>query len=243
MKTCNKLLLNWKGPQTGNNYAVGVLQKVKDKYIFFYNIAVLLEAEREGFVPFIGLSRTDQTYESSKLFSVFERRLPGVERNSFKRFLNDHNLSDADDGHWHYLCMTQGRLATDTLAFLAPVVFEHNSLYLTCDVAGWTHTRKQNRSLTPNAELIVLTDEENEHDKYAVQLLDPSNNQTRVGYIPRPFNQLFYRLLKKNVEVKSSVVRIDPKEGRPAVIVIIMNMDKQLLENETDLQYLIDYRS
>lgn len=241
--TYRKLLLNWKGPKTGNNYPVGILQKDPSNYTFFYNKEVLIEAEKEGFVPFIGLSNVNTVYESQKMFPVFERRLPGSGRNAFKKFLRDNDLERSDDVNWDYFCITKGKLATDSLTFLVPVLYENEMLFLGCEIAGWSHTKKDNRDFgeLSDHDLDVKIDENNKNDNYAVELLDPHNNNSRVGYIPRPFNQLFYRLLVRNVNVTARVYAITNEDRRPNVLIFTLKIPRETVENEKDLQYLIDY--
>ncbi|MED1784253.1 HIRAN domain-containing protein [Brevibacillus fortis] len=239
--TFNKLLLNWKGPSTGRNYPVGVLQKKDGFYNFSYNKAVLLEAEKEGFTPLIGLD-LDSTYESKKLFSVFERRLPNPSRNVFKRFYDNYKLEKSDDMFWDYLWITGGKLATDSLSFVTPIVYQNGYLRFSCEVAGWSHTKVFNRELEEKVSLKVEIDTENKNDSFAVELIDEENNNCRVGYIPRPFNLLFYRLLQKNIKVLSEVYYVNQDDKRPRVLVFTMTLSKHLVENESDLQYLIEYQ-
>jgi hypothetical protein len=241
----SKLLLNWKSPISGRNFPVGVLQKKLDNglYVFSYNISVVEEAKREGFIPFIGISDIESVYESKKLFSVFERRLPNTKRNDFQKFLSDNDLQSSNDVYWDYLCLTKGKLATDSLTFMEPIVYEKKYILFSCEVAGWSYTKSKNRVFqeTGNIEFIVRIDDVNPEDSSAVEFIDQENHHERVGYIPRPFNLLFYRLLKQKIGVYSKVYHLGKEDNRPHVLIFTENIERKIIERETDLQYLIEY--
>ncbi|MFH5182879.1 HIRAN domain-containing protein [Paenibacillus sp. TAB 01] len=236
----NKLLINWKSQETKKNYLVGVLEKKDSKYKFFYISNILIEAGKEGFTPFVGLSETEKIYESEKLFPVFERRLPNKNRSDFKKFLQDNNLDLSDDVYWDYFVITHGRLATDSLSFSNPVVIENERMFFSFDVAGWSIYKIANAQISRLTELTLHIEEDNEHDPFAVKILD-SKKMNLIGYIPRPFNVLFYRLLKNNLLISAQIYHIDPENYRPSVIITALGKSVEFIREENDLQYLIDY--
>lgn len=237
-----KLLVSWKGPISKNNYLVGVLNKWEKTYTFYYNLAEVNQARNEGFKPFIGLSDIDKEYNSEKLFPVFERRLPHQSRAVFKKFIEKNKLDTSDDINWIYLSIIGGRLATDSLSFLSPIIVNKGKLYFTFDVAGWSYTKDNNRPLQVDDELAMQIDEKNPKDKYAVELIDPQNNNQRVGYIPRPFNKFFHRVIGDNYLLNSVIVGIMGDDARPAVFASSINSNFDL-NNYKEFLYLIDTRS
>jgi len=88
---------------------------------------------------------------------------------------------------------------------------------------------------------ILLQQRGCERSRKAVEMVDSENNNTRVGNIPRPFHLLFYRLLKKNIGVNATVYHLAKEDNRPHVIVFTKAIEKSIIENEADLQYLIEY--
>lgn len=240
--TYTKLLVSWKGPKTKYNYLVGVLEKLGKGYKFNYNANEVIKAKEEGFMPFIGLSDTHKEYRSEKLFPVFERRLPHKTRAVFKKFIEERNLDTSDDVNWNYLSIIGGRLATDSLSFQTPITFFNGAVSYTFEVAGWSYTKGNNRSLHMHDQLLLQIDENNPKDKYAVELIDPEHSQQRVGYIPRPFNQLFYKLIANQTSLNAAIVGIVGEDARP-VVFIASNGSQIDLTNYKELLYLIDKRS
>ncbi|MGG4409241.1 HIRAN domain-containing protein [Niallia taxi] len=236
-----KLLVSWKGPKTKKNYFVGLLSKDHTpngvKYKFIYIHKVVLQASEEGFEPFVGLSYLDKEYSSDKLFSVFERRLPNQSRNIFKKFIEDYQLQTSNAVTWEYLKITKGRTATDNLSFLEPVYIKKNKLIYSGEIAGWSFTKNNNQKLEINNQLILRIDEKNQKDDMAVEIIDPKNNNERVGFIQKPFNQLFFSLLKRGYSLNGFIVSIDSDDNRPTI-----NVEKRVSIQDIDtneLKYLI----
>ncbi|MFB5761163.1 HIRAN domain-containing protein [Paenibacillus medicaginis] len=241
MSFYKKLLLNWKEPSPERkNYLVGIIEKKPNEYVFRYIKPMLDQAKEKGFTPIIGLSEEDKVYRSEKLFSIFERRLPGSNRTVFKKLLKEYGLSNEEDAEWDYLSISKGKLATDGLSFLAPAVYENGALFLNIEVAGWSHTKAANKSIEKDIEVQVHIEIDNKHDSSAVIINDLRSNEM-LGYIPRPYNELFYRLLKKGHEVVGKIYSLNKQDGRPSIVLGLM-IEKELLEQETDLQYLIEYQ-
>lgn len=218
MNSVRKLLVSWKGTQTGKNYFVGMLEKKDCEYTFKYSKKVVEEAKNEGFTPFIGLNDLTKEYKSNKLFSVFERRLPNKNRNIFKMVVREHDLNESDDLDWEYLRITKGQLATDSITFLESVVIDSDEISYKGEIAGWSHTRDYNRELTGKDLLILKNDlVDNSKEEKAVELTDPKNNDTRAGYISKPFNDLFFQLISKGYTMNASVVSVNENNGRPTI--------------------------
>ncbi|SDB84432.1 HIRAN domain-containing protein [Pelagirhabdus alkalitolerans] len=239
-----KLLVSWKGPKSKQNFFVGLLSKNYDSeglnYKFIYNKEIVQQAKEEGFVPFVGLRDLNKVYYSDKLFSVFERRLPSENRHIFKKFINDYQLSNSDTVKWEYLKITKGRTATDNLSFLEPVYFDHNNLTYSGEIAGWSYTQKNNDSLKINDKVILRRDVSNSKDKEAVEIIDPNNDNERVGYVQKPFNKVFFNLLKEGYYLQGFIKSLDPYDGRPT-----LSIKKEITMedlNDKELSYLIHIR-
>jgi hypothetical protein len=237
----NKLLLNWKG-QSKKNYLVGTLEKLPEKYIFRYNKELIDEAKKEGFAPFVGFSDEEKIYSSKKLFSIFERRLPNSNRAVFKKFLQENELDVGGDVGWEYLRLTKGKLATDSLSFQQPAIYKCDKefLSLSFEVAGWSVTKDRNKSLDVNKNVKVQIDHKNEHDEHAIEIIDPENNM-RIGYIPRPFNSIFYYVLVNNFNVVGSIFSTINEDNRPSVLVA-SRVPREFVEQQKNLLYLIEFQ-
>lgn len=244
MFTYNKLLLNWKEPNQGYNFNVGILEKKKSAYLFYYIKETVNEASKHGFEPLLGFSNLEDVYTSKKLFSTFQRRIPNQKRNDFKMFLMDNNLDwieDEKEIDWHYLTIHQGRVATDSLFFTVPVVYEDNHMYVHFDIAGWTHYREQNNDLLNKKffELSIACEENNQYDSFAIKVTNPADNSL-VGYVPRPYNKLIFKLLNKGINFILRGVMLNSVDGRPKVITLA-RVNIEDLPEEVSLQYMIDY--
>lgn len=213
----NKLLVSWKSPISKSNYFVGVLEKEKGIYRFKYNKNIVEEAKKEGFTLFIGLNDLNKIYESSKLFSVFERRLPNKNRNIFKKVVQEYQLENSDDLNWDYLRITKGRLATDSLSFLEPIIIFNDSIHYEGEIAGWSFTKDNNRLFSIGDSLELHIDLANEKDSKAVEVLDPENHFVRVGFIAKPFNEVFFHLLNIGYKIEARVVSLDEDSKRPTL--------------------------
>lgn len=240
-----KLLVSWKGPQSKQNYFVGYLTRIvteKDsKYMFNYNQGVVKEAEKEGFRPFIGLSDLNKEYTNNKLFSIFERRLPNKTRHVFQQFMKEHQLNDVDEATWEYLQETKGRTATDKLSFLTPVYKHNDILNYTGEIAGWSYTKENNHDLQVNQPVKLTIDEANPKDKEAVEVIDQIHKNSRVGYIQKPFNQLFFKFLRAGYDLVGEVNSMDSSDGRPT-----LNIEVKVRDQDIDLRtfsYLINLDS
>ncbi len=237
-----KLLVSWKGPKSKQNYFVGYLTRMitenDTKYMFNYNQTVVKEAEKEGFRPFIGLSDLNKEYTNDKLFSIFERRLPNKTRHVFQQFMKDHQLNDADEAAWEYLKETKGRTATDKLSFLKPVYKHNDTLNYTGEIAGWSYTKDNNHDLQVNKPVKLTIDETNTKDRKAVEIIDQFHEHIRVGYIQKPFNQLFFKLLEAGYDLEGHITSIDPSDSRP-MLGIDVALQNQIIDFQA-LSYLID---
>ena len=213
----DKLLVSWQSPISNRNYFVGVLEKEHGVYKFRYIEDLVKEAEKEGFTLFIGLKDLNKVYKSNKLFSVFERRLPNRNRNIFKKLIQEYQLEDSEDVDWEYLRITKGRLATDTLSFLEPIKICQDTLCYQGEVAGWTFTKDNNREFSKGDQFLLRMEPNNEKDFEAVEIIDLKNNFERVGYISRPFNKVFFHLLKIGYKIKAKVSSVEEESKRPTI--------------------------
>ncbi|MCM3389223.1 HIRAN domain-containing protein [Ureibacillus chungkukjangi] len=239
-----KLLVSWKGPKSKSNYFVGLLSKNYTSrglnYKFIYNREIVLQAEEEGFMPFVGLKDLNKEYSSDKLFSVFERRLPNQSRNIFKKFIEDYDLQTSNTVTWEYLKITKGRTATDNISFLEPVYIEKDKLSYNGEIAGWSFTRINNTNLKVRDQLILRNDENNIEDKQAVEIINPENENELVGFIQKPFNKVFFSLLKKGYSLSGYIASIDANDYRPTIAI-----EKKICMEDidtNDLEYLIHFK-
>jgi hypothetical protein len=235
-----KLLVSWKGPLTKQNYFIGLLSKTQSvqgyTYRFMYNIKIVEEAKEEGFSPLVGLSDLHLNYQSSKMFSVFERRLPSPNRAIFKRIIEANKLEGSDSLVWDYLRVTKGKTATDNLSFLEPIYVEDGNLTYKGEIAGWSFTKDKNERLETGNRLRLLPDYDNPEDKIAVEVINPLDNYTKVGYIQKPYNLVFCNLLKKGYDFWGEVISMDNEEHRPVILIRERIKDEDLDEN---MKYLI----
>lgn len=240
-----KLLINWKSPEKKENFAVGTLIKLENGYNFFYNKEIVKEASLQGFVPFVGLRDINKNYESDKLFSVFERRIPNVDRKDFQNFLAKYDELKSKDVLWMYLSLDGAKLATDSLSFVLPFLYEksNNMLYLACYIAGFFRYNSKNHDYDESSSLFLELEKNNPYDINALMILD--EKKQRLGYIPKPFNFLLTRFLKKsnkNYTIHTKFFHIFKNKNINPEVIVSLNIPQEELKKEKDLQYMIEYR-
>lgn len=237
----NKFLVNWKSPDTGENFAVGILEKKEDYYRFRYIKKALEEATEKGFQLFVGLGDASKKYKSEKLFPVFDRRIPNPQRKDFQNIITQNNMGDYEDISFAYFMLTGGKLATDTISFSKPAIYSSysNNLFLFFDAAGWSHYKNNFKDLNKDTIVYAVLDTKNIKDKNAVKIID--NHERTLGYVPRPFNKLFSKFMYHNYKVKCKILGFSLFNDHRPTLAISIEVKKEFVKGIKGLQYMIDY--
>ncbi|MDA2930622.1 HIRAN domain-containing protein [Acidobacteria bacterium AH-259-O06] len=189
------LYLAWQDPDSRRWFPVGRLTS-NDVYRFVYTKGA---KESPNFIPFGRMTRLDTIYESGELFPLFANRLLPKTRPEYKDFLHWLNLQENEADPIALLARTEGIRKTDSLmVFPCPEpdrdgkynvhFFSHGIRYLP------DHAIQLINNLRPGAQLYLMPDPQNPHDKFAISLRtgDPA---TIVGYCPRYMTGDFHHVL------------------------------------------------
>jgi hypothetical protein len=200
-----KLWLAWKDSNTRQRFVVGQLW-YDSKYRFQYfvgnnqkaiNNCGLDLAEKIGFrklEPFQDL----QVYSNNTLFQVFNRRLPDRTRPDFDNLVKEYKLKP-DCTPLELLEATGGRLATDTLEFVAPFTFEESGEFeIEFYIAGWRHYKGESiiNELKPLTPLKLALEPTNRYDPFAIQVLGPGD--VMLGYVPVYYSRYLDEAVENN---------------------------------------------
>jgi hypothetical protein len=218
----DRLILMWSNPVTKANCKIGLLSKKQTGYQFRYLKDEVRSAYDDGFTNLAGFPDLEAVYQSPKLFSVFERRIPSPSRKEFKEVINRFQLTELDDLDWEYLRVSKGKLATDRLFFLEPIKIQKNVIHLEFEAAGWKPLNQEQNlidKVTRGQQLDLLVEPDNPVDPKAIQLMTRGNPPLRIGYVPKPYNDAIHFWIQKNIAFQVEIrTLLDEKQCfRPVV--------------------------
>ena len=205
------MYLIWKDYKTRQRYIVGELSK-NGKYEFKYRAKDLDKAIQKGFEPLIAFPNINEVYESNDIFPAFSSRLPDKRRKDVKEILGKYKLDKYDA--FELLRKSGGKLPTDSLEFIDPIFLDDMSIEREFYIAGVRHhdyckgkIKHVNFKIEINETLILEKDSSNEHDKYAVKVMNKENNI--LGLIPIFFSKEISEAMDNNRKMSCIVTNIE----------------------------------
>lgn len=221
---CDSFFLTWKDYKTRQRFVVGKLWFEADKYYFRYvksdeEEAKYIEnygldkAEEHGFVRLVPFSEANKTYEADVLFYTFARRLPNRKRPDFESLVAEFGLQP-DCTPLELLKATGGRLGTDDLEFIHPVVFEDKTGEFVMEfyIAGWRYYdgEKVIHLMEEGMSVELALEPDNKYDPFAVRVIGPEN--TMLGYVPVYYSRYLDEVVSKK-DYSAWISKIGPKEN------------------------------
>jgi len=214
------LWLVWKEPQSRQRYVVGKLW-FENEYKFRYitssedcaqgiNHCGVDRAEKLGFTRLVPFPEM-QVYSNTKLFYIFERRLPNRKRPDFAKLADELGLGK-NCTSLELLQATGGRLATDTMEFVTPFIFSRDGAFdIDFNVAGWRHYQGEQAmvELSAGALIQLVLEPDNKYDPYAIQVRSLSD--IMLGYVPVYYSRYLDEVVRSG-EYEARVLRIGPPE-------------------------------
>ncbi len=186
MTSVERLFVIWRAPPAdGTRHLVGELAG-PDPYCFRYRPDVKV-AEAAGFAGFPEFPLTDARYESPRLFTTFQQRIPSSRRPDLARLLEGWGLQESDTP-LTVLARSGGFLLTDRLE-LAEFRTEADSLAtpLGFRVAGQKYYDDPAAELPIGSRVLLRAEPSNAHDENAVEVLV---HDRKLGYVPRQYSRL-----------------------------------------------------
>ncbi|RWZ50123.1 DNA-binding protein [Halobacillus fulvus] len=218
------LWLVWQNPNTRMKYHVGNLLFVADDgYYFEYDKTNkprgLQDAIKNGFTTFFAFPDLSKSYYSPFMFHAFSRRLPNKERPDYNSLLQLYGLTSSSH-EMDILRVTKGKTATDSFELVSPLLMDEDTFSVDFYIEGWRYYDGDTSldTLEKDQELILVREPDLDEDKYAVEILSPSN--VKLGYIPAVYAEFISTLLKEGQSVKMTVKAIN-ESGIPQMKVLV----------------------
>lgn len=108
------LIVRWSAPD-GEEFNIGMLERVLKVYYFWYIGDGVRKAEQKGFRLFPEFPFREMVYLAYELFGTFSSRLPSRSRVDIDKILNRYGLDEYDP--FDLLAASGGKLPCDRLSF------------------------------------------------------------------------------------------------------------------------------
>ncbi len=203
----------WQDPRERDNYVIGTLTR-NGHYEFVYGVEVE-KARQHGFTPLVSFPDFKATYQSDEVFPAFACRLPDPRRRGIEDILKKYGLIEYDE--FEFLKKSGARLPTDTLSFIDPILDSEEEIERIFYVAGTRYymgcTGKdctQAKKIEPGAELNLVPEPDNQHDKYAIAIY--TQDGTKVGFLPRYYSESVSERLQEGRICNCHVLEYTPSD-------------------------------
>lgn len=202
------IYLVWKDYKGRKRYIIGELSK-NGKYEFKYRASDVDVAIRNGFEPLIAFPDIEEVYSSYDVFPAFSSRLPDKRRKDIKEILGRYKLESYDA--FELLKKSGGKLPTDSLEFIDPIFLDEMNIVREFYVAGVRHCDYCNEvnknihiNLNINEELKLEQEYDNNHDKFAVKIMNKENKL--IGYVPVFYSEAINEAIRSNRDIGCIVI-------------------------------------
>lgn len=199
MKAIGTIYLTWRKGKGSSRKRVGVIKKNVSKGVTFsYLPEGVMEAEKEGFTPYVDFPDLTKVY-SENVLEIFGQRLIKTERPDVQKYL-DYWAIDAKykDDKFYLLAHTQGILSTDNFEFLA----EFNpikGLSFISEICGLSYTKIPPDLIKIGEELHWELDKKNQYDANAVRVY---KGETYLGNVKLIHCNVFHKTGKQKLKIK-----------------------------------------
>lgn len=218
-----RLLLAWHSPTgDGTRRVVGELfRKGSDTYFrYLSGTSDFDSACNDGFSQFPAFDI--QKFGSNAVYlsaiDVFIKRLPPRKRADFKDYLQQYNLpASFSSSDFALLAYTGAKLASDTFELYPDLSNAVAPIDVVIDIAGARHYVSDPGSLPEGDAIELKCDDENPHDKNAVQIL---HNGAPIGYVGRVY-AAGVRALMKSGEISASILKVSTFKEKLRVLALL----------------------
>lgn len=202
------IYLVWKDYKGRKRYIIGELSK-NGKYEFRYRALDVDVAMENGFEPLIAFPNIKEVYSSYDVFPAFSSRLPDKRRKDIKEILGKYKLEYYDA--FELLKKSGGKLPTDSFEFIDPIFLDEMNIVREFYIAGVRHYDYCNEvnkniyiNLNINEELKLEQASDNNHDKFAVKVMNKENKL--IGYVPVFYSEPINEAIRSNRDMKCTVI-------------------------------------
>ena len=199
MKAIETIYLAWRKGKGSRRKIVGVIKKNATSGVHFHYIkAVVEEAQKEGFTPYIDFPDTSKVYTENVL-EIFGQRLIKTERSDIQKYLDFWDIDPKfKDDKYYLLAYTQGLQSNDNFEFLAdfhPV----KGLCFVSEICGLTHNKIEPGFLSTGDKLSWELEKNNPKDPKAVKVLKGSKV---LGYVKMIHSKVFHDKAKSDLKIR-----------------------------------------
>jgi hypothetical protein len=190
VKAIGNIYLTWRKGKGSSRKRVGVIKRNSNTGITFSYIEKgVLEAEKEGFTPYVDFPDMSKIY-SENVLDIFGQRLIKTERPDSQKYLDFWAIDPKyKDNKFYLLAHTQGLLATDNFEFLA----DYNpikGLSFISEICGLSHTNPPVDIITDGDLLNWRYDKTNSFDEKAIKVF---KNQIYLGNVKLIHCNVFHK--------------------------------------------------
>jgi hypothetical protein len=198
VKAISTIYLVWRKGKGSRRRIVGKIKRnATDGVRFEYIISGVIEAQKEGFTPYIDFPDTSKIYTENVL-DIFGQRLIKSDRSDIQKY---HDFWSIDprykEDKFYLLAYTQGMLSTDNFEFLAeshPV----KDLKFVSEICGLSHSKLSPDTLSIGDKLTWKLEKDNPIDKSAVKVF---KNSIEIGYVKLIHSRIFHKKLKSLLKI------------------------------------------
>lgn len=190
MKAIGNIYLTWRKGKGSSRKRVGVIKRNSNTGITFsYMEKGVLEAEKEGFTPYVDFPDITKTY-SKNVLDIFGQRLIKTERPDSQKYLDFWSIDQIyKDNKYYLLAHTQGLLATDNFEFLADYNPIKGLSFIT-EICGLSHTTPPVDIISEGDVLHWKPDRTNTFDNKAIKVF---KGQTYLGNVKLVHCNVFHK--------------------------------------------------
>jgi hypothetical protein len=199
VKAIGNIFLTWRKGKGSSRNRVGVIKRnSNDGVTFTYIEKGVLEAEKEGFTPYVDFPDIKKTY-SGNVLEIFGQRLIKTDRSDSQKYLDFWAINPIyKDNKYYLLAHTQGLLATDNFEFLAdynPV----KGLSFISEICGLSHTNPPVDLISEGDELKWKFNKQNPFDNKAVEVY---KDDFRLGNVKLVHCNVFHKPGGKSLKIR-----------------------------------------
>lgn len=175
----------------------------------------------------VSFSDINKTYQSEVMFPSFACRLPDKRRRGIEGILKKYGLTEYDE--FELLKQSGARLPIDTFSFIMPIFHDSGAIDIKFNVMGVRNyigcdgeKCKRANDFKIGQKLVLLPEPDNQYDKYAIKI--QTENNEKVGYVPRYYNKILLEKLLKNENYICKIEQFNKTMSCDECVVISLKM-------------------
>ena len=215
MRHVETLYLAWHSHREDTWYTVGRLDCDSDVYRFKYLAGSVIARREADFGGVAQFPDESKEYQSTNLFAFVENRVLSENRPEYEDHTRRLGLEPEDLRPFDRLSRSNGRRVTDTFELYPAPLESGDRISLHFFSRGVRYLDDALKELwkksEPTSPLRLKRDRDNEHDPYAIEILDDEGRE--LGYVPRYYTQSLAQILDANCSYEVELVQHNKEPG------------------------------